>query len=87
MTTDNEHRLFGHLLRLTSALVLIELAHEQGQPVVALEAQLAAARRYLMTHCPSLLLFTELCYRRQAIPDGLSHQAEQEAVHGHHAGV
>ncbi len=82
MTTDSEHRLFGHLLRLTSVLMMLQLAEERGHTHLGLEAILRSARQYLQEHCPALLLFTELVYRNQAIPEGLSHLAEMEAVHG-----
>lgn len=87
MTSDNERRLFKHLLRLVSILMIIEQDHEKGHTAIALPSSLASARRYLMEHCPALLLFTELCYRDQAIPDGLSQLAELEAVRGRHAGI
>lgn len=82
MTSENEHRVFGHLLRVVSALRLIELDHQHGHTAVALESQLKATRRYLMENCPRLLLFVELCYDKAPIPDGLSMVAEQEAVCG-----
>jgi hypothetical protein len=82
MTTDNELRVFNHLLRMTSVLVIIEMDEEKGVSHLALAGNLATARQYLTEHCPNLLLFTELCYRQQPIPQGLSQLAENEAVCG-----
>ena len=82
MTSESEHRVFGHLLRLTSVFMMMMLDAERGHAQVGLEANLAAARRYMQEHCPALWLFTELCYRGQPIPEGLSHLAEMEAVRG-----
>lgn len=82
MNTEQEHRVFTHLLRMVSVLMIIELDQEKGHTNVALAGNLAATRRYLAEHCPALLLFTELCYRGQAIPEGLGHLAETEAVCG-----
>ncbi len=80
--TENEARVFNHLLRMVSVLMIIQLDHEQGHTNVALASNLAGARDYLMEHCPALLLFTERCYRQQSIPDGLSQLAEIEALCG-----
>lgn len=85
MTSDTERRLFGHLLRLTSILMIITLDYERGHSSIALEGSLSSARRYLLERTPALWLFTELVYRGQAIPEGLSQLAEQEAVHGRRA--
>jgi len=82
MTTESERRVFTHLLRLVSVLIIIELDHEKGYSDIALASSIVAARRYLMEHCPALLLFTELCYRGQPIPEGLSELAEMEALYG-----
>jgi len=82
MTTEQEHRVFGHLLRLTSILMLMQLDAERGHTALGLDGNLRGARQYLMEHCPALLLFTELVYRNQPIPEGLSRLAEMEAVHG-----
>jgi len=79
---EREDRLFKHLLQMVSVLMIIELDQERGHTGVALAGNLSAARRYLMEHCPALLLFTELCYRQQPIPEGLSLLAEREAVIG-----
>ena len=82
MTTEQEHRVFTHLLRMVSSLMIIQLSEEQGHTKLSLASNLATARRYLTEHCPALLLFTELCYRGQAIPDGLATLAEHEALNG-----
>jgi hypothetical protein len=82
MTTEHEHRVFNHLLRMVSILVIIQLNNERGRTEADLAPNLAIARQYLMEHCPALLLFTELCYRGQAIPEGLGHLAEIEAISG-----
>jgi len=82
MTTQSEHRVFNHLLRVVTVLVIIQMDEEKGKTSVSLAANLAATRSYLMEHCPALFLFIQLCYRGQAIPDGLAQQAEIEAVYG-----
>lgn len=82
MLTDNEQRLFRHLMRLVSVLMIIQMDHENGHSSIALAANLTAARNYLMENCPALLQFTERCYRQQPIPEGLSMQAERETVFG-----
>jgi hypothetical protein len=46
MSTENERRIYGHLLRVVSVLRLIELDHQRGHTAVGLESQLTAVRRY-----------------------------------------
>jgi len=82
MTSENEHRLFGHLIRLTSILTIIRLDHEHGHTTVALASNLAATRKYMAEHLPALWLFCDRCYRQQPIPEELSELAEHEAVFG-----
>jgi len=82
MTTEPEHRVFNILLRMVSALTIIQMDEEHGHTSVALTGNLAAARSYLTEHCPALLLFTELCYGGQTIPENLAQLAEIEAVYG-----
>lgn len=82
MITENEYRLYKHLMRLVSVLRLIEMSHERGHTAYALEGHLKSVRHYLMEHCPRLLLFVELCYDNMPIPDGLNQIAENEAVFG-----
>ena len=78
MTTPTEDRLYKHLMRMVSTLVIIQLAHQHGHTAVALEANLKAARAYLQQQCPSLLRFVELVYRGEEIPYGLASQAMAE---------
>jgi len=81
--TTTEHQLFNHVLRLTSALVIIQQSHDRGHTELSLSMHLDAARRYLQANCPSLLHFVECCYSGLPIPEGLIAQAEQEACRAH----
>lgn len=76
--TLTEERLFNHLLRMVSVLVIIGREHDAGHTATALPGNLMVARAYLRTHCPSLLAFVENVYRGEDVPDSLSLRAMQE---------
>lgn len=78
--TNNERRLFNHLLRMVSVLAILQIDCEQGHSAVSLPANLRAARQYLLLHCPALLDFVDRCYRNQPIPDSLLLQAQQQLL-------
>ena len=44
MATESERRVFTHLLRMISVLMIIELDHKRGHTNIALAGSLTAAR-------------------------------------------